>query len=157
FLKAVPKGGDLHNHLSGAVYGETYLDWAQADADCIDTTTYSASYGPQCPAGTQPVPSSGSFYDQIIHAWSMKDFVRGAESGHDHFFSTFGKFGAVAGAHRYDSIADVAKRAADENQLYVETMFNLGKNVGTLAASIWSGTLTAADLPGLYASLTADP
>src|SRR4051812_11119898 len=27
FLTAVPKGGDLHNHLSGAVYAETYLDW----------------------------------------------------------------------------------------------------------------------------------
>ena len=25
FLKAVPKGGDLHNHLTGAVYAETYL------------------------------------------------------------------------------------------------------------------------------------
>ena len=35
--------------------------------------------------------------------------------------------------------ADVVRRAADENQLYVETMFNLGKNVGALAAQIHSG------------------
>jgi len=87
----------------------------------------------------------------------MKDFVAGAETGHDHFFATFGKFGAVAGAHRDDSLADVATRASDENQLYVETMFNLGKNVGALSASIWSGTLTAQDLPGLYASIIAAP
>src|SRR5689334_8576339 len=25
FLHAVPKGGDLHNHLTGAVWAETYL------------------------------------------------------------------------------------------------------------------------------------
>lgn len=157
FLTAVPKGGDLHNHLSGAVYAETYLDWALADGDCINSTTFAAVFSNQCSASTQPTPTMGPFYDSIVHAWSMKDFVEGAETGHDHFFATFGKFGAVAGAHRYDSIADVAIRAASENQLYVETMFNLGKNVGALAASIWSGPLTAQDLPTLHAQIKAAP
>jgi hypothetical protein len=156
FLKAVPKGADLHNHLSGAVYAETYLDWARADGDCVNTTTFGAVYPAQCNAGTQPVPASGAFFDQIIRAWSMKDFVAGVENGHDHFFATFAKFGAVAGAHRDDSLADVLKRAADENQVHVETMFNLGKNVGTLAATVSTGTLTAADLPALYDSLTGN-
>ena len=157
FLKAVPKGGDLHNHLTGAVYAETYLDWALVDGDCINTTTFGAVYSSQCGAATQPVPTMGTFYDDIVHAWSMEGFVPGIETGHDHFFATFGKFGAVAGAHRDDTLADVATRAADENEMYVETMFNLGKNVGTLAASIWSGTVTAPDLPAFYASLLAAP
>ncbi|HVK73844.1 MAG TPA: hypothetical protein VM734_11020 [Kofleriaceae bacterium] len=158
FLKAVPKGGDLHNHLSGAVYAETYLEWARADGDCINTTTFAAVYANQCSASTQPAPATGNFYDQIVRAWSMLDFVPGgAETGRDHFFATFGKFGAIAGAHRDDSIADVLSRAADENQLYVETMFNLGTNVGSLAASTWSGTVTAADLPAFYDLLTASP
>jgi adenosine deaminase len=157
FLKAVPKGGDLHQHLSGAVYAETYLEWARADGDCINTTTHTAVYSNQCSAATQPTPTPGAFYDEIVRAWSMKDFVPGgAETGRDHFFATFGKFGAVAGAHRYDSIADVLVRAADENQLYVETMFNLGTNVGSLAASVWSGPVTAADLPAFYDQLMAD-
>jgi adenosine deaminase len=150
FLTAMPKGGDLHNHLSGAVYAETYLGWGQADGDCINTTSYAAVFSGQCSASTMPVPSSGAFYDQIVAAWSMKDFVAGTETGHDHFFATFGKFGAIAGGHRFDSIADVATRAAMENQLYIETMFNLGSNVGSLAASLWSGALTAADLPMFY-------
>ncbi len=64
----------------------------------------------------------------------MQDFAPGAENGHDHFFATFGKYGLVAGLHRDDTIADIVTRAADENELYVETMFNLGKNVGTLTA-----------------------
>src|SRR6185436_3974086 len=66
------------------------------------------------------------------------------------------KYGAIAGAHRDDSIGDLATRAAAENQLYVETMFNLGKNVGALAASTWSGTVTAASLPMFYSMLTSD-
>lgn len=157
FLRAVPKGGDLHNHLTGAVYAETYLEWARADGDCIVPSTFSAVYASMCSTSTRTVPTSGSFYDQIVQAWSMQDFVPGAETGHDHFFATFAKFGAVAGAHRDDDIADVLTRAADENQLYVETMFNLGKDVGALATAVWSGTLTAADLPAFYDSLMADP
>ncbi|HUQ03988.1 MAG TPA: hypothetical protein VM261_15930 [Kofleriaceae bacterium] len=156
FLKAVPKGGDLHNHLTGAVWAETYLDWGRADGDCINSSTYTAVYSSQCSASTMPVPTSGMFYDAIIRAWSMQDFVAGTQSGHDHFFATFGKYGAIAGAHRDDTIADVARRAADENQVYVETMFNLGKNVGTLAAKVWTQPVTAADLPAFYDALVAD-
>ncbi len=157
FLKAVPKGADLHNHLTGAVYAETYLTWAKADGDCINTTTHQVVYSSQCSASTQPVPTGGAFYDDIVRAWSMKDFVPGAETGRDHFFATFGKFGAVAGAHRDDDIANVLERAADENQVYVETMFNLGKNIGALAAKVWSGPVTAADLPAFYDMIVADP
>ena len=156
FLTAVPKGGDLHNHLTGAVYAETYLEWARADGDCINPTSFAAVASSQC--GTaQPVPVAGPFFDQIVNAWSMRDFMAGAQTGHDHFFATFGKYGLVAGRHRDDDLADVATRAAAENQVYVETMFNLGTNLGTLAAAAWTGTLTAADLPALYDRLRADP
>ena len=157
FLKAVPKGGDLHNHLNGAVYAETMLEWARADGDCVDTTKHTVYYGKKCTETTQPAPSEGDFFDEVIRAWSMQDFVPGDESGHDHFFATFGKYGTVSGAHRDESIADVLARAADENQVYVETMFNMGKNVGKIASSLWSGTLTAADLPAFYDLLVADP
>ena len=158
FLHDVPKGGDLHNHLSGAVYAETYLEWGRADGHCINTTTFAAVARTQCAtAGNAPAPSSGMLFDQVLRAWSMLDFMPGAESGHDHFFATFGKFGSIAGLHRDDSIADVATRAADENVVYVETMFNLGTNVGTLAASLFSGTVTAESLPDFYTRLLADP
>ncbi len=157
FLAAVPKGGDLHNHLSGAVYAETYLDWAETENYCINTTTFQATSSSSCGGATQDVPMSGTFYDNIIGAWSMEGFVPGAETGHDHFFATFGKYGAIAGAHRFDSIADVAIRAASENQIYVETMFNLGQNIGQLTDDNWSGTLNASDLQAAYDLAVNDP
>jgi adenosine deaminase len=158
FVTAMPKGADLHNHLTGAVYAETYLGWAKTDGDCIDGSL-SAVYSNQCSGSTQATPASGSsLYDQIVDAWSMKDFTSGGtQSGHDHFFATFGKFGAVPGAHRDSTIADVLTRAASENVVYVETMFNLGKQVGSLASSVWTGsTVTTADIPTLYAMLTGN-
>jgi adenosine deaminase len=157
FLRAVPKGGDLHNHLSGSVYAEEYLTWGMADGNCINMTTFGAVARTMCAtAGNLPVPMSGMFFNQIVRAWSMQDFMPGTESGHDHFFATFGKFGPIAGLHRDDSIADIATRASSENQLYVETMFNLGTNVGTLAASIISGSVTVDNLPALYDSIVSN-
>ena len=36
----MPKGGDLHNHLSGAIYAESYLRWAADDQLCLLVTTF---------------------------------------------------------------------------------------------------------------------
>ena len=48
------------------------------------------------------MPTSGAFFDSIVQAWSMQDFVAGSENGHDHFFATFGKYGLVAGVWTKD-------------------------------------------------------
>jgi hypothetical protein len=45
FLREMPKGGDLHNHLSGAVYAESYIQFAVADKLCVDAK--SMSFVPQ--------------------------------------------------------------------------------------------------------------
>jgi len=158
FLFAVPKGGDLHNHLTGAVYAETLLDLAVDDGGyCIDPTLRAITSG-SCNGANQDVPPPNDpFYDEIVRAWSMKDFdYAGAVSGHDHFFSTFGKFGGLAGVHRNENLGDIAMRAANENQVYIETMFNLGKNIGDVSGDNWSGTLNIGDLEELYDSVIAD-
>src|SRR5271169_1560326 len=39
FLVRMPKGADLHNHLSGAVYAESWIRAAGEDHLCADTKT----------------------------------------------------------------------------------------------------------------------
>src|SRR5215472_3705009 len=39
FLRQMPKGGDLHNHLTGAVYAESFIRWAAQDGLCVDRET----------------------------------------------------------------------------------------------------------------------
>jgi hypothetical protein len=36
FLYRMPKGGDLHTHLAGAVYAERFLAWAAQEDLCVD-------------------------------------------------------------------------------------------------------------------------
>ena len=129
FLHDMPKGGDLHNHLSGAVYAEDYLDFAASDNYCVDRTT-SRLLAPPCDRCDHytPKPAIRCAYDdhilysQIIDAWSMRNWRPGDESGHDHFFATFDKFSLVHGAHVADSIATVVNRAAKEHVQYIEFM-----------------------------------
>src|SRR5271169_2438872 len=39
FLYGMPKGADLHSHLSGAIYAETWIRDAGEDHLCVDTKT----------------------------------------------------------------------------------------------------------------------
>ena len=144
FLAAMPKGGDLHNHLSGAVPTETLIALAVQDGLCIDVVTLTATPAPAaagaaCPAGQRAAAESATdtaFYGQILRAWSMEGFVAGAETGHDHFFATFGKFG-LATSRKGDMLAVVARINAAQNVLYLETLVSRqGDAVRALAKSV---------------------
>src|SRR6266704_1383665 len=40
FLLQMPKGGDLHNHITGAAYAESFIRWAAADGLCVDRESH---------------------------------------------------------------------------------------------------------------------
>ena len=46
FLLGFPKGADLHVHLSGAVYAETFIRDAGEDGLCVDTVAQSFAKPP---------------------------------------------------------------------------------------------------------------
>ena len=141
FLYRMPKGADLHNHLSGAIYAEDFLRAAVEDHLCVDKTAM-ALVSPPAAGGCGPglVDASATQTDNglrnaLIDSFSMRNFVAGRESGHDHFFDTFDKFGAVSSGNL---MAGVVQRAADQNESYLELMAlsgggaiaALGKTVG---------------------------
>src|SRR4029077_10950902 len=62
-----------------------------------------------------------------------RNFVPGRESAHDHFFATFGKFGPNRAEHSGDLLADVIRRAAAQNESYLEVMVLNGTSANALA------------------------
>lgn len=139
FLHDMPKGGDLHTHLSGATSTETLLRFAVEDGLCLDTATQVATV-PPCGPGQRPAAETtgdSAFRDEVIAAWSMKDFVAGEESGHDHFFATFGKFGQASDGHAGEMLAEVAARAVSQHEYYLEPLLTLGfQEVSALAERV---------------------
>ena len=130
FLHQMPKGGDLHNHLDGAVYAEDLIDFAADGNLCADRTSsvllappcddscanYTAKPAARCAYGDQVL------YNQLIDAWSMRNWNTGNESGHDHFFATFDKFGLASHTHEAEAIAASTNRAGEDHLQYVEYM-----------------------------------
>jgi len=147
FLLEMPKGGDLHNHLSGAVYAESYIQWAADGGACVNTATMVLSL-PPCAAGQVPASAAltnSVLYRQMIDAWSMRNWQLSGQSGHDHFFDTFGKFGVATYNQNGKMIADVTARAARGHVLYLELMLTPdGTTTGVKSSQIgekvgWDG------------------
>ncbi len=146
FLKPFPKGADLHMHLSGAVYAETFIAEAAQQGLCLGPVDPAPAPGlPPTPmaAGTvrffapltDPSAPCGSggilvaealknqrLYDDMIDSFSMRGFVPSdGITGHDQFFNTFDRFGGLknfTGAW----LDEVATRAAAQNEQYLEIM-----------------------------------
>src|SRR5215475_2480327 len=85
FLRDMPKGGDLHNHLSGSIYAESYLRWAAEDQQCLAVATFTL-VAPPCDAtsGRPPVGAvllNSTLYNETIDAMSMRNWPDGL-NGH---------------------------------------------------------------------------
>lgn len=136
FLREMPKGGDLHMHLSGAVYAESFIRDAIDDHLCYSPATRSL-FKPSATTRSlppQPVCGEGNrraedalkdqvLYDQLVNDFSMRSFVPSAGvSGHDQFFATFARFSALGHRHIGEWLDEVARRATAQNEQYLEIM-----------------------------------
>jgi adenosine deaminase len=166
FLVRMPKGADLHMHLGGAVYAETYLAEAATDSLCFNPDTASllkpAADKAACKPGTDTaaLPKNQSEYDTLVDSFSMRNFIPTAQqSGHDHFFATFDKFDEVSKSHRGEWLDEVATRAAAQNEQYLEIMETLddghGAHLGVAQNLILPDNATDADFAAARDKLLA--
>ncbi|MGA7857950.1 MAG: adenosine deaminase [Terracidiphilus sp.] len=130
FLDQFPKGADLHVHLSGAVYAETFIKDAAEDGLCVDPRELTL-VKPPCTAPLEPAtdlngvqtPAEQSLYNRLVDSFSMRSFVPTAGfSGHDQFFATFDRVHGLNKKHIGEWVDEIASRAADQNQQYLELM-----------------------------------
>lgn len=141
-LKTMPKGADLHMHLSGAVYAETFIAEAARNGLCVapvgpgtpavpegqDAVRFAApqkNESSQCAAGQVSAADAlkrQPLYDDLIDSFSMRAFVPSEGiNGHDQFFATFDRFGGLKNVQG-EWLDEVATRAAAQNEQYLEIM-----------------------------------
>ena len=170
FLFKMPKGGDLHNHLGGAVYAEDLIGMAAAHNFCIDPQSW--SFVPRTPPAScssgqidaKRALEDNDIRNHVIDAMSMRDFLPAQESAHDHFFAAFAKFQPVGRVGNPEFLAQVIRRAAEQNESYLEVMaLSGGAPLSAVARRAgFSGDfeasrtqLTQAGLPAAVAELKA--
>ncbi len=177
FLRALPKGADLHTHLTGGVYAESYIRWAADLPLCIDVSalvfvdaassaggtarsakTTCADPGKQRPAADalqDPV-----LYRSLIDALSIRHWDSTRTSGHDQFFDTFVRFDAITGESQDASadvvgkaVAELMQRAALQNVLHLELMMSMTSEAQMASAQL--SVENDADFAGLRNRLLA--
>ena len=142
FLQRMPKGGDIHSHLGGAVYAESYLAWAAEEGFCVreadevlellrcdveDSTTRRLA-----------TLTDTKLYNHLIDEMSTRNLDFADRSGHGDFFASFRTTGPVSRLRVGNMVAEVATRAAEQRTYYLELMISaqnravreLGRKVG---------------------------
>ncbi len=127
FLLEMPKGGDLHNHVSGATYAEDLIDFYAEKGTYLDLKT-KMMVEPSVD-GIPAVPISraykdDSLYEQIILNWSMYHWQPVNGTANRHFFDLFDKISS-GGVDIAELIKKLRRRAASENMIYIEAMIRL--------------------------------
>jgi adenosine deaminase len=147
FLARMPKGADLHSHLTGTSLAENLFRYGHGEGFCI-SSDYKALKESNCPDAMKldNIESYSSVQDKTVDAWSMRQFKHSYELGHDHFFAAFPKFSPVAKANLIDALSEVRNKAGRQNELYLELMAVPDGNMAAqLGESItWNGNLNTA-------------
>lgn len=148
FFLDMPKGGDIHNHLTGAVYAEDLIDQAALGDLCVSLDNYTVSANYCDTNNSVPVENAytdSKLYGHIIDAWSMRDselLDEESESQREHFFNTFGNFGGATG-NTSALLAYLRSSAYRENVTYLEIMTGAGSAAANLGSTVgWNDNLS---------------
>lgn len=168
FTQALPKGGELHNHLSGSVFPETFIAWAIEDGLCVDAEALALR--PPCEPQGDLKPAADLARDEtlrsaLIDSLSTRRPGFAGRSGHDQFFGAFSRFGATKPARAAAMLAELMDELALQNTFYLELMVTpQGAQTRALGARVgWKGdfaaqkaALEAAGVEALAAAAVAD-
>ncbi|MEN6341482.1 MAG: hypothetical protein ABFC89_02875 [Methanospirillum sp.] len=156
FFHAMPKGGDLHAHLSGTVATEDLIAIGAGHGVWVDPATGVASANRTSPAQV-PVAdalANQTLYASLVRAWSMAGYDPAAGPGTDRFFGVFGRIGAVS-QFTPDLIRAVRNETAGTGCDYIELQWKDKKYQGRVSALAAGLNANATDLAGLHRALIA--
>lgn len=130
FLRRMPKGADLHVHLSGAVYAEDMIEWAIKLELCYRKQDFAIV---KCGEGLESLasllepstPEKQANFDRLVNAYSLRNFTpssSGVASGHDQFFASFDKFGTLTGLTTGEMTAELLRLSAADTVQHTELM-----------------------------------
>ena len=134
FFTLMPKGRDIHQHFTGSLYAENYLDWVNTAGYWISKSDFTVITPKEADklkdtVSVKNLRSNKVMYSDFFSHWSDKDFANHyheALAPDVQFFNTFSYFSKIFnGNQKYyaEGIQLLKNRAKNENVQYLETMF----------------------------------
>ncbi|MFC4347372.1 adenosine deaminase [Kordiimonas lipolytica] len=160
FMEEFPKGGDIHTHLRGAIYAESWIEWAAADGLCADMSVPALKHKAKesCAASGWLTAAEAQANEEhrraLINSLSNRSYVPTLNwSGHNDFFATFARIN-VSPKRLGDQLANVASRAGRQNIQYLELMETI---ILPELFPLLSGVQLSGDLAADYQMLMSGP
>lgn len=138
FFTAMPKGGDIHNHLTGSAYAETYFELAAKHTLYVDMETGKLYKDRPSEVETirlcKEMPGLHNHRITLIDKWSIRNFqpYKYPLGPDEYFFGTFGLLSALTSIHDYNDefslnnlaylMHELKVRAFRENVQYLEVI-----------------------------------
>jgi adenosine deaminase len=130
FFQQMPKGGDLHNHYSGSIYAESFVDNAveydfYLNKKTLEISAEKSTDGRDWSRFSELI-KDGSFFNYkqlLLKYWSVKDFNFVDYPANRQFFESFGHFGPASDVNMPQGLLELKRRAKAENLSYIETSF----------------------------------
>ncbi|MBC5614554.1 hypothetical protein [Bacteroides hominis] len=138
FFTAMPKGGDIHNHLTGSAYAETYFELAVKYNMYVDMETGKLYKEPPKDGKviqlSKEMDALHNHRMTLIDKWSIRNFqpYKYPLGPDEYFFGTFGLLSALTSIHDYDDefslnnlaylMHELKVRAFRENVQYLEVI-----------------------------------
>lgn len=122
FLRRLPKGADLHNHLGGATFADYLIESARTNDKRFDTVrnSFTDDNGADTLSMQEFLARPALVY-AFRNQLSVRGWAAAGGSGHDHFFTTFSYIGD-AGRDPAAMLAEVLARNVYQNVQYLELM-----------------------------------
>ena len=113
FMRAFPKGAELHTHLSGATRTTSLVQYGAEQGDTFTPLDGSTPF--PFSAALTPGPARRAAIDGM----SVYRMAPGTQATHDHFFATFGAMPDLQARTRQQAYAEVTDRAARGGLMYL--------------------------------------
>lgn len=123
FLRRMPKGADLHNHISGAAYAEYNL--ASAAEKKMHYNLRTNKFTREALRTNEVISietliADAGLLSQYLDSVSMRGWYPDTNNGHDHFFQAFERFGDERS--REDMLVEIIQRNYYQQVQYLELM-----------------------------------
>jgi adenosine deaminase len=155
FLQAMPKGANLHNHLDGSVYTESYVKMAAEHGFCTDFAAAKIT-PPPCHSPQDELKGMGmrdpGRYESFMNLISRRTYRKG--TGYDVPGGTTGGGGfpaiyAISVVVPSESMVLSRRLAANDNDLYTEFIYQ-PDILDTTASAVKDSQWDPKDMEGAY-------
>lgn len=164
YINVMPKGADLHVHLSGTVKYETLLQMASCDKKrkwCLDKLFYATERQNNFHCPTYDLNNITTcngkvlnlkLYNQLTRSWSMINFIKNhtVSDSFRHFFSIFDKVKIMTRVYQSSILSNLRKTAFEQRLLHLEILIRFNGDITEVEKCLkYSHSLTYSDIKAM--------